>query len=255
MSDSYIEKNRGFITSSKIKAFRRCPKCYKYKYIDEIPDPTTTDTEKDHFLIGQAVDSFLTNGEEKFNEEYEMLAKGAKRSKDSIRTQLTGSHSKTVKSLVKEFKAQPTFNQKPKKHVIEYEYAGFKLRAELDDLDLENRRIKDIKTCANIIKFNPDFYTLQMGFYQWLIEETEGIKCDAMLEIVDKYQYFSRSMSLIYTKETLEGERGKILQTLEDMALAEATGLYGVAKEQNELYVCPYYGYEGHGRPTEPIYY
>lgn len=254
MSNDYLTKNRGFITSSKIKEFLRCQKCYRYKYIDEIPDPTESGEfyDKDHFLIGQALDDRLTHGEKEYKKMYETVSK---RSKDAKKIQLTNAHSRTVDALTKEFLASSLFCHEPKKHIIETEYAGLKLRAELDDIELEKQVIRDVKSCANIAKFNPDFYLLQMSFYQWLVEETEGIKCDAMLEVVDKYKYFSRSKAVLYSKYSLESYRGRILQALEDIKLAHESGIYANAESQIILYSCPYYGYLGHGRPTEPMYY
>lgn len=252
MSDNYIEKNRGFITSSKIKEFMRCQKCYYYKYVAEIPDPTEQFAEKDHFLIGQALDDLITHGEEHFKANYETVAR---RTKESDKIQLTNTHTRTINALAKEFKENSMFTQNPKKLALEIDFEGFKLRGELDDFDKDKQLIKDIKTCANITTFNPDFYLIQMSFYQWLVEEKFGIKCDALLEVVDKYTYFSRSRAILYTKQTLEAHRGVILQALEQMKLAHDTGIYASAESQNVLYTCPYYGYEGHGRPTEPLIY
>lgn len=250
MKDTYIEKNRNFITSSKIKEFMRCQRCYELKYELEVPDPTDAFREKDYFLIGQAVDDLATFGGEEFEKKYEEVAR---RSKKSDKIQLTGAQYAQVERLWDEFRSQPLYNSKPVKKIIEWEFSGLKLRAELDDFDKEKRQIRDIKTCANVSTFNPESYLLQMSFYQWLIEETAGIKCEAMLEVVDKYTYFSRSKPILYTKGTLDAHRGVILEALEDMKLAKEAGWYSPATSRNVLDTCSYY-YD-HGRPKEFIIY
>lgn len=298
MTDIYIEKNRGFMTSSKLKEFVRCQKCYKWKYEDEIPDPTADFETADHFVIGQALDDRLTHGEEAYKEKYFVVARRMdceeerkiaeeKISEGSRMCNKDGSHSAAGKKMVMEgnaklqlieklkgkiqitaatadqveacyveFRANPVFRQSPVKKAIEFDFDGIKLRGELDDFDREKRLIVDVKTAANLQNFNPDFYVFQMSFYQWLVEETEGEKCEAMLEIVDKYKFFSRSRALLYSQQTLETHRGIILQALSDYKMAKESGVWLSATSENVLLTCPYYGYaEGHGRPTEPIYY
>lgn len=253
MSQNYVEKNRGYITSSKLKEFMRCPKCYYFKYVAEVPDPTESEKffDKDAFLIGQALDDLLTHGEDKYAELYEVVAR---RSKASEKIQLTNTHARTIGALHREFMAVEHFNKCPHKKVLTWEYSGFKFRAELDDIDEAGRMIRDIKTCASVTTFDPNYYTLQMSFYQWALEELTGEKYEAMLEIVDKYKYFARSKTVIYTKSTLEGYRGRILQALEELKACEQSSLYPSAESQEILYTCPYYGYKGHGRPKDFIY-
>lgn len=78
--NTYIEKNRGFITSHKLKAFQEDPWSYYLKYVLEAVPPYLVrnpdkEEEKDVFILGQAVDDYLTFGEEKFHEKYRVVAK------------------------------------------------------------------------------------------------------------------------------------------------------------------------------------
>lgn len=250
MSLPYAERNRHFITSSKIKEFQRCQFCYKAKYIDLVPDPTETEFQKDHFLVGQAFDDLLTHGQDKFNEKYEVVAR---RNENSEKTQLTNTHSRLVAQMEKEFRAVPVFNQTPKKKIFFWDVAGFIIKVELDDFDGEV--IRDIKTCANVKTFDPAAYIVQACLYQLVVEENTGKRPSVEYEVVDKYTYFSRSKPVRYTDETLIAERGRILLTLEEMRMAHDTGIFQSAQNQEILYDCPFYGLNGHGRPTQFLLY
>lgn len=240
----YAIRNYPFMTSSKIKDFIRCQFCYKAKFIDLVPDPTETETQKDHFLIGQAFDDLLTYGRKKFEERYEVVAR---RSDDHAKIQLTNSHGRLVEQMEKEFKAVPIFNYEPKKKLFFLEYGGFLLKVELDDFD---KVIRDVKTCANVKTFDPAHYTIQSSLYQWVVEENIGKRLPVEYEIVDKYTYFSRSKAIRYTDQTLFTARGQILEALEEIKAAQETGIFASAQDQETLYDCAYYGYQGHGRPT-----
>lgn len=67
----YEVRNAPFLTASKMIAFKRCPFCYKKKYIEQIPDRTLS--EKDYFVIGQAVDDILTLGWTYFETHYVVM--------------------------------------------------------------------------------------------------------------------------------------------------------------------------------------
>lgn len=263
MSQDYIAKTRGFVTSHKLKEFKRCQICYKYRYIDEIPCPAEEDMdEKDAFVIGQAFDDLVTDGEESFNQAYTIVAR---RSKDTTEgpTQLTQGMGTMLRKMAEEYRAQSLFNPNPKKKTLELTLGGMPLRAELDDFDLEKAMIRDVKTCASVTDFNPDSYVWQMSFYQLLVEEIHGVKCEAMLMVVDKptpAHPLSRSYPVIYTKATLEAERGAILEALDKLKEAEITGVFSEPHSlgmdaQMEMWRCPYYGYNGHGRMKQPFYF
>ncbi len=295
MSNPYLEKNRGFLTSSKLKEFLRCAKCYYWKYELELPDPLAEFEEKDYFVIGQAVDDRLTHGEEYYKNKYMvvdrrmdyeeakkdaeakiekglgMLNKDGSQSatgfkmvneaeeklelleKVKDKVQLTPAFAEQVEMIVNEFRANPIFYQKPTKKILQFEYAQVKFRCELDDFNTEKSLIVDLKTCANLMTFNPEFYTFQMSFYSWALEEVEGLKYEALLEVLDKYKYFSRSRGYLFTRGTLEANRGQILAAIEKYKEAKDLGLWVSDASDNMLLTCPYYGHEGHGRPTQPL--
>lgn len=246
----YAERNYPFMTSSKIKEFQRCQFCYKAKYVDLIPDPTETETQKDHFLVGQALDDLLTNGREKWDAKYEIVSR---RRDDAEKVQLTNSHGRLVEQMINEFRAVPIFNQQPKKKLFFWNPGPFIVKVELDDFD--GKAIRDVKSTANVKTFDPGMYTIQAALYQLVAEENTGERLPVEYEVVDKYTYFSRSMAVRYTDQTLFTARGEILKSIEEIKMAEDTGIYASAQRQEVLYDCPYYGYLGHGRPNQFILY
>lgn len=261
MSQDYLSKNRGYITSHKLKEFARCQVCYKLRYVDEIPCPAEEDEgERDALVIGQAFDYLVTNGTEAFDRQYQIVAR---RSGESDKIQLTQRMGQSLLKMATEYECQSLFNPAPKKEIVECDVGGFKLRGELDDFDLSAAMIRDVKTCASVTDFNPDSYVWQMSFYQLLVEEVHGVKCEAMLMIVDKptpAHPIPRSLPIIYTKSTLEAKRGEILAALANLQVAEQTGIYTQPHSigmdaQRVMWGCPYYGYEGHGRMQQPIYF
>lgn len=250
---TYIEKNRGFLTSSKLKEFKRCAKCYYWKYEEEVPDPLAEFEDKDHFVIGQALDDRLTHGDDYYKANYAVVAR--RMGKTEGATEITKGTHEQVEMLYQEFRANNLFRQQPKKKILIFEYAGFKFKAELDDFDDERNLIVDVKTCANLTTFNPDFYKFQMAFYAWALREVEGRQCEAMLEVVDKYKYFARSRAIHYTHYTLESHMGDIITTIDKYKRCKELGVWISEANDDELLHCPYYGYKGHGRATKPLIY
>jgi uncharacterized protein (DUF952 family) len=244
----YVEKNKYFITASKLKQFERCPLTYKLKYIDALPDPT--EKEPDYFVIGRALDDLVTYGDTYFKKNYEVVAR---RTKESKKTQLTGKMGKLVAQMNHEFRSQELFTQNPKKKVFFHEVGGFILKAELDDY--EKGFIRDVKTCANIMTFDPEHYVLQMSMYQWLVEESTGELCQCEIEAVDKYDHFSRSKKVIYTNETLQAKRGELLVLLEKLKNSHETNIFMRSDRAGVVYNSPYYGHPEYGRWSEVEYY
>lgn len=61
---SYLERNRGFITGSKLETFRKDQWWYYLQFVEEMPPPYAVDTTYEPFAIGSAFDEFITYGEQ-----------------------------------------------------------------------------------------------------------------------------------------------------------------------------------------------
>ena len=246
----YAERNFQFMTSSKIKEFERCQFCYQKKYVDLLPDPTQTDTQKDYFVIGQALDDLLTHPEE-FDSKYEIVSR---RMGKSDRIELSNGMWETIVKMRKEFNSNPLFTGNPEKKIMFHKFGQFVIKIEMDDYKASELKIKDVKSSASIKTFEPDMYKIQAALYHWIVEENTMQRFAVEYEVVDKYAYFSRSQLFIYEQSTLLNKRGELLALLEKIKEAHETGLFFPAARWDVLLECPYYGVDGHGRPTKPIY-
>lgn len=198
----YIERNRPFLTSSKLKALKECPYHAKLKYVDEIDMGFET---ADYFVIGQAVDDFLTHGEKAFWSRYKIVPKRTEKAAEENPglTLLSPSQGETIGNAVKEYASRDFFPQQPQKRNIIFLLAGQVAKAELDHFDPHAKLIVDIKTAANVATFDPMAYALQMGFYSFAIEKKWGERFEAELCVVDKHTDYSRSHKWHFSRPTL----------------------------------------------------
>lgn len=244
---TYAQNNAGFITSHKLQDFIRCPFCYNCKYNLLMEDPTQKD--EDYFVIGQAIDDLITYGEDKYKEKYEVVAR---RNSKAENIQLNNTQDELIRQLYRGFNRNKFFKKENiQKKIISVELFGLNIRGELDDYDAENQMIYDIKTTANLITFDPLLYQFQMAFYHLLLDESEGIKAKARLEVVDK-QTPVHHCCYEFSLQTLQEAKKMILNKLIELKECYQTDMWVSAKDR-EVFNCPYYGHEGHGEQQDLI--
>lgn len=248
----YIVRNDGFISSHKLKDFKRCAFCYGKKYVEKMPSRLADIDDKDALVVGQAFDDYVTEGPDTFAEMYEAVAR---RTGKSEKKELTKGMMAMVEQLAEEFKQNSLFASSYQKKIMFTKIGGLILKIEMDGFDEKAGIIRDVKTCRDIVKFDPKDYVFQASFYHFVVEEVTGLKCDVVLDVVDKHEGFSRSACFQYDRRTLEAERGNIIQTLDEISEAMNTNFWMPANNQKDLWSCPYYGIEGHGRPKTPFTY
>lgn len=253
---NYIEKNRGFVTSHKLKQFLTCEKTYQLKYELEIPDPTEKFLDADALIVGRALDDLLTDGPDAFANQYAVIARRTEKAVAELaeqgKTPLTPSQDKLIHQMESEFRARSDADFFPDclvKKVVEIEFGGFRLRGEFDHFDPVLQRIVDLKSCANVQTFNAMNYAFQMSYYQFLLEEAEGIKADALLAVCDKYTNLSRSRAYLFSRGTLESYRYQIIKGLEDLKFAQESGFFRRSEVPEVIENSPYYGTPEYGRP------
>lgn len=85
---SYIQKNRGFLTGSKIKIFNTDQHWYKLMYVDEIPPPhTPPDDNNEALLIGSCFDDLITYGQTEVEERYIVMDRRVSNVEDELAKQ------------------------------------------------------------------------------------------------------------------------------------------------------------------------
>ena len=235
----YACRNESFITSSKLKMYQQNPFFAKMMYKDLIP---SCKEDQSHFDIGIAVDRRLTYGENDYAARFiiknrptqEMQLMAAEQHK----VILTESEGKTVDRCVAEYLDRPFFIKKPLKTNFLAIIDGLPCKAEVDHWGDGECAFEDVKTCANINTFDPNFYKVQMSFYYLVITrhaekklkdtdyEDLKRKLTGSLNVADKNSAFSRSHKFIYTNETLQENVPMIMELISKWKDSEESGIW-----------------------------
>lgn len=178
---SYLEKTRGAMTASKLKALLDCPWSYNEKYEKE--NAEFSEEGGDHFSIGNAVDYRVSYGQQAFNDKYEVLKPYAKRDLTAEKTQLTNSTGQPVLDAIEELKRQPLFRLDDPAATAQYKIRGqyetphgpVDILGTPDRVFLDEDWVDDTKTVSikgngkfvNACKYNiTDYsYLFSMSFY------------------------------------------------------------------------------------------
>lgn len=242
---TYIEKNRWYITPSKLKYFIQFwPEAYKKKYIDEI---STGDEDKRYFLIWTAFDDLCSYGSKKFFEKYcikEKLLKSdliEKLTNEWIefdkkalvwdleklyywnKIMLSASEWETILWMYKEAGRQPLVDMwwwYESQKEITCEYKSLKLKWTLDRFSADKKLIRDWKTTASVdyFEYNMDtklWYVLSMAFYYLLAKTKYNISCDVILDVLGKKSPFVYYWYKLTKDQLFEQIRNKIIPWLD----------------------------------------
>lgn len=232
---SYIEKNRGRITASKLKTFIKSPEAYYLQYIKEVQ---TEDEPSRALILGTAFDDFLTYGPVEFNKKYFLdegltvaglvekcfergLAPTGKEKKEELlfmaygdvskKIRLTEEEGNKVRGMMAEGVRQPLWDihgAYDKQKTIEGMYKGkLKLGGTLDRFSKDRGLIRDYKTTGNLKNFSFELaskfgYEISMAFYFALAKMVEGVECDIYLDVVQSSGVY-QSEVFCYTKEKM----------------------------------------------------
>lgn len=182
MADSYIEKNRGFITASKIKLFLDSPELYKAVYVDEVD--TSNIKTPEAIEDGKMIDEYLLSSD-LFHQNY-FLPQGKMLKADYVaalesagiefdpketveqlkekllgnKTVVTPAKADMLVGIRKELKRQPLWDWSPDgnhyQHQVDLEmdYRGKRIKGTLDRLYLDEQEgvavIRDLKTSSSL---------------------------------------------------------------------------------------------------------
>lgn len=197
---NYIEENRGFLTSSKIKLYKKSKEAYKKVYVDEVDTsflPSSSALEN-----GTMVDQYILSPDEfdknyvipawslKADLEAECLRRniptttdGKKDTIDQLKAKLYGNkivlsawEVNMINSIKNELHRQPLYNhdgnyEHQKQFIVEYKWQ--KLKGTLDRISLEKKMIRDLKTTKDL-EYNPYY---DMSYFENALTQN------------DKYEY------------------------------------------------------------------
>lgn len=268
----YVEDNRGYITASKIKLFMKSKEAYKKVYVDEVD--TSFLKESKSLENGTIVDSYILTPQQ-FVQDYAIL-EGTKKDDlirqcleqnipveksdkvDDLKAKLVGNKQvltdwevDMVKGIEAELKRQPLFDffgkTENQKEII-VEYKGFKLKAKMDRLDLENKKIRDLKTSKDIeyrpmidmskmeyslINSDEYQYGFQLSFYAVLCYIQYGEWFDGILDCVKTSGNYAYE-AYFYHKDTLKRIASSILfPVLDELIACHQNWDFGESEERN----------------------
>lgn len=151
------------------------------------------------------------------------------------KTQITMTDYKHIMETAKELQRQPLyqmFGMREKgtaQEDIVLTIDGHKRKGKLDYLNVEKRIIADVKTTANLIRFDPRDYIEQMSNYRELVSVKYGIpeeEWDVYLLVGDKNTDFKRSEIFLLDKNLMNAAKPERQAVLQLMAERIKTGFY-----------------------------
>lgn len=246
MSDkTYLEENLGYITCSKIKAFKKSREAYKVAYIDWIQ---TEDTPI-YFILWQALDDLVSTSMEEFEQKYLILEPRKRKKTDEDRIQLTNSDWNRVLKMFEELKRQPLFDldgEYQKQHTMIAQFKHLKLKGTFDRYNKDKKIIRDTKSTSNISSFEASIrwddtfsYIYQWAYYALLAYIEDKVECDFILDVVDKTD-IPKYNSFKIPFDTLKDYFPLIKDDLNELIKAEEDWNYTDEDRQSAL-DSPYY--------------
>jgi hypothetical protein len=160
----YFDKQ--YITHSMIKDFLE--KGEYYYYLKHIKGLKEKFVRKDYFDFGTAVDIYFEGGPEEFKRKVHIVDRRTGNVPFG-HVELTKTAGDMALRCIDEMLAQPLiryYNNGQKQAILQVEdYRGCKIKGKLDNLNVEEGFISDIKTTANIENFDPHGYDKQLAMY------------------------------------------------------------------------------------------
>lgn len=236
---TYRQRTEGLVTHSKIEDFAFCELLYKIRWIDgtEIAED---EEESDALVIGSAYDLYMQS-REKFDDEYEVVAR---RTGKSAKKELTVAQMKTVRTMAAEMARQPFYNPVgEKQHNVRVKFSeNVTLSGTIDEFQKENSAVIDDKTSAGVEKFAKfrDKYFRQLAFYQWLAWLSYSVLCDGLIRMVTK-EKTPKAMFCLAPKDALKGEWERFALLAARLEECVSKGEWRPSPRENCL-KCPAYG-------------
>jgi hypothetical protein len=175
-------------------------------------------------------------------------------------TQITETMYKHIKASADELLRQPLFrmfgvgSSGKSQEIITTELDGKLVKGKLDYINVEKKIIADVKTCANIERFDPRMYAEQLAYYRKLASIKYGIpekEWDCYILAVDKQTDVKRSEIMCLSKNLIDAAWLDISEKLEKYYRTKEFGFYQPITEKPDAeymdarktvcYKCPFY--------------
>jgi len=240
---NYFEDER--LSQSKLKDYFHCSNLYKARHIDH----SIGYEETDALIIGRAVDVYITEGEESFFEQFEIVDRRKKNTSES-KIQLNNSMWDIAQKMIGKIQLQPVMTMF-KKCDTQVELYDNEFKAKIDYLHISKTgtcTIADLKTIADTDKMYRQIeefgYFFQLAFYKFLIKKINPKvkRFNCYIVAVDKTMKTKFCVYKVAPKHLAVEERkiAAILKHMKHNQKFEKRMLKGVCRECPPEIHCPW---------------
>jgi len=240
------------LSPSSLNMFKQCPYYYWAKRVAKFWE----DEDNENFTIGSAADCLITESLETYEKTYIVAPRRTDKLKQEAdvnnQVLITQKQDQLARSMMAELTRQPLYskfcggdwlNQEWIEAEIVDEFDGSKVlcRGKMDYFHRKGRVIADLKTCANLERFKPEMYAIQMGLYHEMVKIRDGIDCQVFIIAVDKTDM---TRSRIYIASDYIIDQGKKLakQSIERLKACRESHAWGNQPyDDDKIHDCPTY--------------
>jgi hypothetical protein len=230
-----LPQDRAYYTNSQVKMYRKCPASWK-AYIDG----EYIESAKDVYLHGNYVDFQITESPAVFNQfcrdnSAEIFKYG---NPDKGKKEVFVNLDKAVKVLRDCPTCKRYLTGDGQATLVVDDFYGYPFRAKLDVLNLAERFLADLKTCADVTETKwsdtekrrvlfVDYYNYwqQLAIYRELVYLLHNINVDCFLVCIEKKPHFNREVFDLTDVAHLETLIQNVVDTLERMDVVKQEGL------------------------------
>jgi len=249
LNDEAYYADKSFISNSMLKDFTFCP----YKFEQKHHEGRFVQQDQLYFIIGRALDVLVTEGRESFDRQFQVV----KRKLAGMTGVLNNSDYELVMGMYDEIMRQPLIQQlnfTPSKcqEIIALSVNGIKRKGKLDFLDLDKKLILDLKTCADLKKFDPLMYVYQLAYYRQLVRAKYNITADCHIFAVDKKKGRHNSQYYILSNVRLDEAEERINEALKLYKKSLKSSVY--LPDTAMCHFCEFYSKCSKSVRSEPVY-
>lgn len=240
------------LSPSSLNLFKQCPYYYWAKRVAKFWE----DEENDAFVMGSAADCLITEGEQAYKNTYVVAARRTEdlRQKAAYNKQIliTQQQDKLAYGMFDELNRQPLCEKFRAKGwvnqewieaniVDEFDNTSVLVRGKMDYYHKSAEVIADLKTCANLERFKPEWYAMQLGLYHEMAKIRDGVNCNVFIIAVDKTA-MTRSRIFLASEGIIEGGKKRAREIIEQLKACRTSHAWDKQPFDDEkIHECPTY--------------